>query len=122
MVESAENRMRNNVSEPLDLACVGRVLSERNVGAHVIIIGGIFRKNSPKMLGVENEQMTSALAPDRADQAFNISVLPGRAERRGPVPDADCSHASPERDAECSVVVADEIFRRSLPRKRLSDL
>jgi hypothetical protein len=60
--------------------------------------------------------------PDRADQAFNISVLPGRAERGGPVPDAHCSHASLERDAECSVIVADEIFRCPLPRKRFGDL
>jgi hypothetical protein len=43
---------------------------------------------------VENDQMIGAFAPDRPDQAFNISVLPGRAERGGPVPDAHRSHAS----------------------------
>jgi hypothetical protein len=32
---------------------------------------------------VERDQMISALAPDRPDQAFSISVLPGRAERGG---------------------------------------
>ncbi len=72
-----EYRMRNNVSEPLDRACVGRVLPERNVSSHFIIIGGIFRKNSLKVLCVDHDQMISALAPDRPDQAFNISVLPG---------------------------------------------
>jgi hypothetical protein len=46
MVEPAEDRMRTNVSKPLDRACVGRVLAERNVSSHFIIIGGIFRKNS----------------------------------------------------------------------------
>ena len=64
MVQPAKNRMRNNVSEPLDLARVGRVLPERNVSSYVIIIGGIFRKNSSKVLGIENDQMISALAPD----------------------------------------------------------
>src|SRR2546430_7123940 len=54
--------------------------------------------------------MISALAPDRPDQAFNVSVLPGRAEPGGPVPDAHCSHASLERDAECSVIVAMRYF------------
>jgi hypothetical protein len=50
------------------------------VSSHVIIIGGIFRKNSSKVLCVEHNQMISALASDRPDQAFNISILPGRAE------------------------------------------
>jgi hypothetical protein len=36
----------------------------------------VFRKDSPKVLGVEHQQMVRALAPDRADQAFNVSVLP----------------------------------------------
>jgi hypothetical protein len=122
MVQLAEDWMRNNVSEPFDLARVGRVLSERNMSTYFIIIGSVFGKDSPKVLGVENDQMIRALAPDRPAQAFNISVLPGRAERGGPVPDAHCSHASLERNAECSVIVADEIFRCPLPRKRFGDL
>ncbi len=32
MVEPAKNRMRDNVSEPLDRACAGRVLPEPIVG------------------------------------------------------------------------------------------
>ena len=119
MVQPAKDRMRNNVSEPLDRACVGRVLPKRNVSSHLIIIGRIFRKNSPKVLGVEYDQMISALAPDRPDQAFNISVLPGRAERGGPVPDTHRSHASLERDAKCSVIVANEIFRCRCPTETL---
>jgi hypothetical protein len=31
MMEPAKDRMRNNVSEPLDRACAGRVLPERNI-------------------------------------------------------------------------------------------
>ena len=42
---------------------------------HLIIIAGVFRKGSPKVLRVEYEQMVRAFAPDRADQAFNISVI-----------------------------------------------
>ncbi len=65
MVQPAKDQMRNNVSGPLDWARVGRVLPERNVSSHVIIIGGIFRKNSSKVLCVEHNQMISALASDR---------------------------------------------------------
>jgi hypothetical protein len=41
--------------------------------ADLIVIPDVFRKNSPKVLGVENEQMIGALAPDRPNQAFNVS-------------------------------------------------
>jgi hypothetical protein len=56
MAEPAKNRMRDNVSEPLDRACGGRVLPERNVSSHLIIIGSVFRKNSPKVLCVEHDK------------------------------------------------------------------
>src|SRR5271165_3746515 len=122
MVQFAKDRMRNNVSEPLDRARAGRVLSERNVSSHFVIIGAVLRKNSSKVLGVENDQMISTLAPDRPDETLNISVLPGRAERDGPVPDTHRSHAILERDAKCSIIVANEISRRAVPRKRFGDL
>ena len=80
MMEPAKDRMRNDVSEPLDQACAGRVLPERTMRPHLVITDGIFRKELAKMLGVERDQMISALAPDRPDQLFSISVLPGRAE------------------------------------------
>src|SRR5260221_12495489 len=86
MVESAKDWIRDNVSELFDWPSAGCVLPERNVRPHFIVIGSVFRKDSPKVLDVEHEQMIRALAPDRTDQAFNIAVLPGRAVRRGPVP------------------------------------
>jgi hypothetical protein len=50
MVEPAKDRIRDNISEPLDRARAGRVLPKRNVSSHLIIIGSVFRKNSPKVL------------------------------------------------------------------------
>src|SRR5580704_11794103 len=101
--------MRNNLSEPLDRACAGRILPERNMRSHLIIKDGVFRKDSAKVIRVERDQMISALAPDRPDQAFSISVLPGRAKRGGPVPDAHCSYPSLERAAKCSVIASDQV-------------
>jgi len=48
--------MRNNVSEPLNRACVGRVLPERNMRSYLVIIDGIFRKDSAKVIRVERDQ------------------------------------------------------------------
>jgi hypothetical protein len=44
--------MRNYVSKPLDRMCAGRVLSERDMRSHLVIIGGIFRKDPSKVLRV----------------------------------------------------------------------
>ena len=66
--------------------------------------------------------MISALAPDRPDQAFNIAVLPGCTDRGGPVPDAHRPHPCLEDASKCSVIIANEIFRRAVPGKRLGDL
>jgi hypothetical protein len=43
MMEPTKDRVCNNISEPLDRACVGRVLPERNMSSYVIIIGDVFR-------------------------------------------------------------------------------
>jgi len=44
--------MSDNVSEPLDRARAGRILPEGNVSPYLIVIGGVFRKNSPKVFCV----------------------------------------------------------------------
>jgi hypothetical protein len=69
MVEPTKDRMRDNVSEPFDLSRVRRVLPKRNVSSYLVIIGGVFRENSPKVLGVEYDQMIKTFASDRPDQA-----------------------------------------------------
>ena len=75
----------------------------------MIIIVGEFRQNLLQMLFVDHDQMIGALTPDRPDQAFNTSVLPGCAERGGPIPDAHRSDAGLKYAAECLVIIANEI-------------
>ena len=72
--------MCNDISEALDRAPVRGILHKRNVRTPLIIIGGESRKNPPKVLFIEHNQMIGALAPYRPDQTFNMAVLPGRAE------------------------------------------
>ena len=74
------------------------------------------------MLFVEHDQMIGTLAPDRPDQAFNMTVLPGRTERSGPVPNAHRLDAACEYAAEGSVVVADDICWRPVPGECLGNL
>jgi hypothetical protein len=74
------------------------------------------------MFFVEHDHVVRALAPWRTDQALNKAVLPGRAEGRWPIPNTHRSDASFEHGAKCSVIVANEIFRRRVPWERFSDL
>src|SRR5262245_49741106 len=66
--------------------------------------------------------MIRALTPDRSDQAFNMSVLPGRAVRGRLIPDPHGAHPSLVGATKCSVVVTDEIFGRRVPGKCFGDL
>jgi hypothetical protein len=77
MMYPAKDRKRNNVSEPLDRACARRVLPERNVRSHLVIIGGIFRKDSSKVLRVEHDQMISALASRSSVQHIRSAKASG---------------------------------------------
>ena len=72
--------MRNDVSEALDRSPVRSILRKRNVRTPLIIIGGEFRKNPPKVRFVEHDQVIDTLMNDRPDQAFNMAVLPRGAE------------------------------------------
>src|SRR5260370_21389505 len=60
MVESAKDRIRDNVAEPLDGPSAGRILPERNVGPNLIVIGVVFSEDSPKGVGVEHQQASRA--------------------------------------------------------------
>jgi hypothetical protein len=61
MVQPAKDRIRDNISKPLDRARAGCVLPQRNMNSHFIIIGAVLPKNSPKVLFAEpNDQCTRA--------------------------------------------------------------
>jgi hypothetical protein len=85
-------------------------------------MSSVFRQKSSKVLGIENNQMIRALAPGRPDQALNMTILPGRVERRGPIPDAHRSQASFEHTAKGSVIVANEILWCAVPGEGFGDL
>src|ERR1700756_5652661 len=100
--------MGYNLSDPLDQARMGCLLPERNMGPHLVIIGGVSHKDSSKVVWVERDQMIRALTPERSDQAFRMPVLPRRAVRGRLVPDSHGAHSSRVGAAICFIVVADE--------------
>ena len=70
-MQSAKDRMSDNVSEPLNRACAGCVLAKRKVRPHLVTVVGVIRKNAPKVIFVEHDHVVRALVPRRPDQALN---------------------------------------------------
>jgi hypothetical protein len=64
MAKPTKDWICNDISQPPDRSCIGRVLLQRNVSSHGIIIGDIFCKNLSKVICVERNQMIRALAID----------------------------------------------------------
>ena len=71
---------------------------------------------------VEDNDMIEAITSDRADEPLRISILPRRALRDRPIPDAHGPHAPNESGAVDAIPITDDVSRRILPAKRLSEL
>jgi hypothetical protein len=52
------------------------ILFERKVGAHPIVVVGVIRQQMAEVPFPQHHNMVEALASDRADQPFNMTVLP----------------------------------------------
>src|ERR1700737_1289354 len=71
MMYPAKDWMRNDVSEPLDRACAGRVLSRAK---HAFASHGIFRNDSPKVLrGGSRMLIARTLALNVPPNALSLS-------------------------------------------------
>ena len=53
-----------------------RILVECKVRAHLIVVGGVIRQQMAEVPLPQHHDMVEALASDRADQPFNMTVLP----------------------------------------------
>ena len=77
----------------------------------------------PAQLGfAQDHDMIQAVSPDRADEPFDVSVLPGRSRCRWSVADTHGREASGCWMAVRGISITDEVSRRLLPGKGLGDL
>src|ERR1017187_3560266 len=90
--------------------------------ARGIVILDIRRHYSPQMRFAKNDQMIKAFAADRADHAFDITVLPRRVRGDGMITNPHVDDTSSEDFAKCLVIVTDQNSRRRIPGKGFSDL
>jgi len=79
VMQSAEERMRHDATDPLNRAREWRVFVQRSVRSQIVVIAGIRLQNPTQVRLAQGDHMICALASDRPDQSFGKAVLPRRA-------------------------------------------
>ena len=77
--------------------------------AYAIVICLVIDEQMANMPLSQHQDMVEALASDRSDQPFNVTVLPRRAWRDRPISDAHGSQPAGDRDTKGGVAVADDV-------------
>ena len=77
MVQPAEDRLSNDLAEPLDRPTARRILLQGQMRSQFVIIAGIARKDPAQVGLAEDDDVIEALPADRADQPLRMPVLPG---------------------------------------------
>ena len=121
-MKAAKNRVRSDSAGRLNFAKLRRVLLQRAMRSGFVVIIGVSSQRSAQMRFARNDQMINALASDRPNQPFGISVLPWRRRRDWLVSDAHGPQPPPDDRAESAISVADEIAGRFVPGESLGDL
>src|SRR6201997_2358014 len=67
----------------------------------------------------QHNDLVHTFTPDRSDQPFGKSILPGRRWCNGPIPDAHGAQSARDDAAIDPVAITDEVVRSLIPRKRL---
>src|SRR6516165_11522963 len=90
--------------------------------AGLIVICHVGQQYVPAMMLAKHHDMVEYLPPDRPNQAFGVSVLPGRSRCSWSVANAHRAKPPDECLAISTIAIAKDIFRSSLPAPGLRHL
>src|SRR5580658_519438 len=90
--------------------------------SEIIIIAGVRFQNSAQVCLAYDNEVVHTFTPDRADQPFGKSILPGRGWCNGLVPDAHGAQSAFDHAAVDPVAIPDQVARRFIPRECFCDL
>src|SRR5262245_17767039 len=122
MVKAAEKRLRCQDAEALGEAMERGVLGQGSMGSLLVVVARIGGQDPAQVAFAQDYDVVQTFSPDRADEAFDVSVLPGRSRCRWSVADAHGREASCYGMTVRGVPVANEVPGRLLPGKGLGDL
>ena len=122
VVQSSDDRQRENGPDRLDGWGLGRVLAQRQVCSDAIVVMRVRAQHMAQMTLAKHDHMIKALASDRADQSLRMPVLPWRSRRCRSVANAHRSDAARKCLSVDPVPITDEIVWCALPTTCLRDL
>src|SRR5215469_5056654 len=122
VMQSTENSMRPDATDPLNRSREWRVFVQRPVRSQIVVIAGISLQNPAEVYLAQGDHMVEALASDRSNQSFGEAVLPGRTCGDRFVADAHSSQSMRDRSAVDLIPITDQIAWGLIPRECLRDL
>src|ERR1700704_5786539 len=88
----------------------------------LIVVGRVRARQMAEMPLPEHDNMVQAIASNRTDRPFTISVLPRRSRRGRPIPNAHRPKATDEDVTVDGVAVTNDVSRRYFPTTGLGEL
>ena len=95
---------------------------QRQVSARFVIVDDVFAEQAPQVRLIQRDDVVEALAPDAADHALAVGILPGGFGGSLHLLDAQDLHHVRELLPVDLVVVAQQILRLGIVRERLQQL
>src|SRR5438309_5840799 len=124
MVEATELANRDDLAEfrPFNRAAVGRILVEREVSTHPVVVREVASQGAAQVPFAKDEDVIQTLTPDGADEPLREGVLPRALRRCEDFTDAQALHALPEHVTVDRVAIAEEVGRGGVVREGIHEL
>ena len=122
VVQTADFGSHHDAAGRLDGAFHRRILAECEVRARPLVVRDVGPKDPTKMPLIEDDDVVLTLAADRADHAFDVGILPGRARCRADGRETEGLDRPTERRVEGRVAVVEEEPRVRVVGKGLAKL
>jgi hypothetical protein len=120
--QAADFGSHHDAASRLDGVFHRSILAEREVCPRPLVVRDVRPKDSTKMPLIEDDDVVQTLTADRADDAFDAGVLPGRARCRTDGREAEGLDRPTERRVEGRVAVVEEEPRVHVVGKGLAEL
>lgn len=98
-------------------AALRTILVEREMRSRPVVIASVRRQHAAQMTFIEDDEVIETVAANRADDALDVGVLPGRSWRSNDLLDADGLEAIAEGRTIGRVAVPQHISRCHVPGK-----
>ena len=98
------------------------VFVQRQVSPDRVVVGDVGFEDAAEVGLAEDDDMIETLPPYRADQPFDVSVLPRRSRCRRSITDAHALEASADDVTIDCITISDQVAWSFGPRKCIGDV